>query len=165
MESPPRLDLGTIYIAPFMKRLIYYHSTCPEFSYGDGKVLSIQPHPTCGSASTSCVLCLNLIKGTFNIVILDSHTLAYIQQSTWHFHLQTPTYIYHAYHISNLTYIYHASHIKPYLRQQTNEHISSRQEHRHGMKQACDRYLNIQPSMFILIIKVNLNACCGHNGT
>ena len=67
--------------------------------------------------------------------------------------------IYHAYHISNLAYIYHASHIKLYPRQQTNEHISSRQEHRHDIKQACDGCLNIQPSMFILIIKVNSNAC------
>ena len=75
------------------------------------------------------------------------------------FHPQTLTYIYHAYHISNLAYIYHASHIKSYPRQQTNEHISSRQEHRHGIKQACDRCLSIQPSMFILIIKVTPYAC------
>ena len=39
MELPPRLSLGTINIAPFMKGLIYYQSTCPEFRYRDGKVL------------------------------------------------------------------------------------------------------------------------------
>ena len=44
MESPPRLDLGTINIAPFMEGLIYYQSMCPEFRYGDGKVLGTQPH-------------------------------------------------------------------------------------------------------------------------
>ena len=40
-----------------------------EFRYGDGKVLGTQPHPTHGSASSHYVLCLNLIKGPFNIVI------------------------------------------------------------------------------------------------
>ena len=78
MESPPRLGLGTIYIAPFTEGLIYYQSTCLKFRYGDGKVLCTQPHPTRGSASTHCVLHLNLIKGIFNIIILHSHTLAYI---------------------------------------------------------------------------------------
>ena len=33
-----------------------------------------QPYLTRGSASTHCVLCLNPIEGTFNIVFLDSHT-------------------------------------------------------------------------------------------
>ena len=74
MELLPRLGLGTICIAPFMEGFIYYQSTCPEFRYGDGKVLGTQPHPTHGSASTQCVLRLNLIKDIFNIVILNSHT-------------------------------------------------------------------------------------------
>ena len=39
IESPPRSGLGTINIAPFVEGLIYYQSTCPEFKYGDGKVL------------------------------------------------------------------------------------------------------------------------------
>jgi len=65
IESPPKL--GIINITPFMERLIYYQSTCPEFRYGDGKVLGIQPHRTRESASTHCVLCFNLIKDTFNI--------------------------------------------------------------------------------------------------
>ena len=73
MESTLRLGLGTINIMPFMEGLVYYKSTCSEFRYGDGKVLSTQPHLTRGSASTHCVPNLNLIKGTFNM--LYSHTL------------------------------------------------------------------------------------------
>ena len=74
MELLPRLGLGPINIAPFMEWLIYYQSTCSEFRYGDEKVLDTQPYLTRRSASTRCILHLNLIKGTFNIVILDSHT-------------------------------------------------------------------------------------------
>ena len=39
-----------------------------EFRYGDRKVLDIQPCLTCELASSHCVLRLNLIKGSFNIV-------------------------------------------------------------------------------------------------
>ena len=46
----------------------YYQSMCLTFRYEDGKVLGTQPHPTRGLASNHCVLCLNLIKGMFNIV-------------------------------------------------------------------------------------------------
>ena len=43
--------------------------------YGDGKMLGTQPHKTSRSASSHCVLCLNLIKGSFNIVICThAHT-------------------------------------------------------------------------------------------
>ena len=70
MESPPRLGLGTIYITPFMKWLIYYQSTCLKFRYGDEKMLGTQPHQTRGSTFTHCVLHFNPIKGTFNIVNL-----------------------------------------------------------------------------------------------
>ena len=65
MESPPKL--GIINIAPFMERLVYNQSMCPEFRYGNGKVLGIQPYRTRGSAFTHCVLYFNLIKDTFNI--------------------------------------------------------------------------------------------------
>ena len=74
MESPPRLGLRTIKITPFMEGLIYYQSMCLEFRYEDGKVLNTQPYLTCGLASTHCILRLNPIKSTFNIVILDSNT-------------------------------------------------------------------------------------------
>ena len=66
MESPSRLGLGTMNIAPFLKGLVFYQSTCPDFRYGDGKVLGTQPHSTRGLASTHCVPSLNLIKGRFN---------------------------------------------------------------------------------------------------
>ena len=56
-----------------MEGLIYYQSTCLKFRYEDEKVLSTQPHPTRGSASTHCVPRINPIKGKFNIVIL-THT-------------------------------------------------------------------------------------------
>ena len=62
IESPLRLDLETINIVSFMKRQIYYQSTCLKFRYGDEKVLGIQLHPTHGSTSTHCVLRFNLIK-------------------------------------------------------------------------------------------------------
>ena len=74
MESPPKLGLGTINTVPSMEGLVYYQSTCPKFRYGDKKVLDTQPYLTHESASTHCVLRLNLITGIFNIVILDSHT-------------------------------------------------------------------------------------------
>ena len=46
MELPPTLGLGTINIVPLVEGLIFYHIMCPEFRYGDGKVLSIQPDLT-----------------------------------------------------------------------------------------------------------------------
>ena len=79
MESPPRLGLGTINIAPFMEGLIYYQNTCSEFRYEDGKVLGTQPHLTCGTVFSHCILRLNLIKDTFNIHHPRlTRTLAYI---------------------------------------------------------------------------------------
>ena len=46
MELPPTLGLGTINIVPLVEGLIFYHIMCPEFRFGDGKVLSIQPDLT-----------------------------------------------------------------------------------------------------------------------
>jgi len=68
MESPPNLDLGTINMAPFVEGLIFYQSLCPEFRYGDRKVLSTQSHPTHKSTSTHCVPNINLIKDNFNML-------------------------------------------------------------------------------------------------
>ena len=68
MESPSSLGLRTINIAPFVEGLIFYQSRCLEFKYRDGKVLGTQPYPTSGSASTHCVLNLNLIKSNFNML-------------------------------------------------------------------------------------------------
>jgi len=82
MESPPRLGLGTINTAPSVERLIYYQSTCSKFRYGNEKVLGTQHYPTRESASTHCVLHLNLVKDILNTCITKSHThthtLAYI---------------------------------------------------------------------------------------
>ena len=81
-ESPPSFcnGLRTIYIASFRGRNFwsYYQSMSLEFSYGFGKVLGTQNNPTLGLASSHCVLCLNPIKGIFNIVSILIHTLAYI---------------------------------------------------------------------------------------
>ena len=68
MESPPSLGLGTINIVPFVKGLIFYQSTCPEFKNRDKKVLGTQPHSTCGSTSTYYVPNINFIKGNFNML-------------------------------------------------------------------------------------------------
>ena len=56
-----------------------------EFRYDFGKVLGTQNHPTYGSASTHCVLLLNLIKGIFNI--------AFYTHTHTHTHTHTLTYI------------------------------------------------------------------------
>ena len=98
MELSPRLGLGTINIASFVEGLIYYQSMYLEFRYGDGRVLGTQPYSTCGSASTHCVLCLNLIKGIFTTCILDSHTHTNIHLSNMAFSSQTLAYIYHTSH-------------------------------------------------------------------
>ena len=45
----------------------YYQRMDSEFRYDFGKVLSTQNYPTHRSASTHCVLRLNLIKDMFNI--------------------------------------------------------------------------------------------------
>ena len=49
------------------KDRFYYQSMGSEFIYEDGKVLGTQSHLTHGLASSHYVLCLNLIKGMFNI--------------------------------------------------------------------------------------------------
>ena len=108
MESPPRLGLGTINIAPFVEGLIYYQSTCLEFRYGEGKMLDTQPHPTCESTSTHYVLRFISLKthSTFALQTL-SHTHTHIHQNTSSkqhgiISSQTLAYICHAsHHISN----------------------------------------------------------------
>ena len=67
MESPPKLDLGTINIASFVEGLIYYQSMCSDFRYKDEKVLGTQSRLSHGSTFTHYVLRLNLIKDIFNI--------------------------------------------------------------------------------------------------
>ena len=49
-----------------------------KLSYGLRKVLGTQNRPTLRLAFSHCVLCLNPIKGTFNIASILTHTLAYI---------------------------------------------------------------------------------------
>ena len=56
-----------------MEGLILLPGIGSEFKYRDGKVLGTQPHPTRGLTSSHCVLCLNLIKVSINIVIY-THT-------------------------------------------------------------------------------------------
>ena len=127
MESPPRLVQGTINIASFRERLIYYQSMCPEFRYGDEKMLGTQSHPTCDSTSIHYVLRLNLIKDTFNIYHSRlTHILAHIQQTTWHHIIPNP--------------IIHLSCISSYLKPQHTFIIHGiisypRQKHRHGSSQ------------------------------
>ena len=68
--------LGTIYIASFRGRTIDLTTRYVglELRYDLGKVLSTQNRPALRLVSSHCVLCLNLIKGTLKIVILNSHT-------------------------------------------------------------------------------------------
>ena len=53
--------------------LSYYQIIGSEFKYGDEKLLDTQPDLTRRSTSSHCVLRLNPIKGSFNIVIY-THT-------------------------------------------------------------------------------------------
>ena len=57
-----------------------------EFRNGDEKVLGTQPHPIRESASSHYVLRLNLINGSFNIVIY-THIHASIHLSCTSYHL------------------------------------------------------------------------------
>ena len=123
MKSPLRLSLGTITQHPFMEGLILL----PKYGLGVqvqfGKVLGTHDCPTLGSASTHCVLRLNLIKGMFNIVSILTHTLTCIQQSNMAFSSQNPSI-----HLSHHSQGSKHTHI-----------IISRQKHRHGkINQTCD---------------------------
>ena len=72
-ESPHSFcnGLRTIYITSSRGRTIDLttRDMGSELWYGLGKVLGIQNRPMLRLASSHCVLCLNLIKGTLNIVI------------------------------------------------------------------------------------------------
>ena len=61
--------LGTIYSVLSRKDLFYLttRDMGSEFKYDFGKVLGTQNRPTLRFASSHCVLCLNPIKGIFNI--------------------------------------------------------------------------------------------------
>ena len=61
------------YSALMQKDQSYQQSMGSEFIYDFGKVLGTQNYPTRGSASTHYVLCLNPIKGLFNLH-LNTHT-------------------------------------------------------------------------------------------
>ena len=76
--------------------MILLQSTGSEFRYGFRKVLGNQNYPTYGLPSTHCILCLNLIKGTFNIVFYTfTHASIHLVINI-EFHSKTLTYIYHA---------------------------------------------------------------------
>ena len=81
-ESLPSFcnSLKTIYIAFSQERTIdlITKNMGSELRYSFGKVLSTQNRSTLRLASSHCVLCLNHIKGTFNIASILTHTLAYI---------------------------------------------------------------------------------------
>ena len=72
-------DLGIIYTASSQGR-IFDPTTRDmglELRYDFGKVLGIQIRPTLRLASSHCVLRLNPIKDTLNIVSILTHTLAH----------------------------------------------------------------------------------------
>ena len=118
-----------------------------EFRYRFRNVLGTQNCPTHGLASIHCVLHLNLIKGTFNICILYSHTHTSI-------HLE----INMAFHPKTLTYIYHAL-ILSHPRQQTNSWQNQRiigeyqeyQEHKHTHSNS--HIISIRPKLNYIPIK------------
>ena len=81
-ESLPSFcnGLGTIYTSPLKEGLanLTTRDMDSELRYSFRKVLGTQNCPTLRLASHHCVLCLNPIKGTLNIVSILTHTLAYI---------------------------------------------------------------------------------------
>ena len=72
--------LGTIYIASSQGMTIDLttRDMGSKLRYSFRKLLGTQNRPTLRLASSHCVLCLNPIKGTFNIASILTHTLAYI---------------------------------------------------------------------------------------
>ena len=81
-----------------MEGLIYYQSTCPEFRYGNRKVLGTQPHPTRGLASSHYILRLNLIKRIFNTAFYtQTHASIHLSKLlnpnihlSWHHNVHKP---------------------------------------------------------------------------
>ena len=109
------------------KNQSYYQSRGSEFRYRNA-----QSHLTRRSASNHCVLRLNLIKGSFNIVIYThTHTSIHLVINMASIIPKTLTYIYNAYHII--------------LSKVANNKISQGQKHRHGnIKETCDCILDIK---------------------
>ena len=58
-----------------------YQNTCLEFRYGDGKVLSTQPHLICGLASSHCVSHPNSIKESSNLHLPTDLAFTYMATS------------------------------------------------------------------------------------
>ena len=100
MELPPRLGLGTINIVPLCGRTsLTTRVWVRNLGLGDRKVLGTQPHPTRGSASSHCVLHLDLIKDSFNIFIYTyTHTLASSSNQHGNNHPKNPN-IHLSYHL------------------------------------------------------------------
>ena len=89
----------------------YYQSMSSEFRCEDEKVIGTQPHPTHGSTSSHCVLRLNLIKDSFNIVIyIHTYTIIHLVISMASI-IPKPNIHLSCQLISNRAYIYHAYHI------------------------------------------------------
>ena len=111
-------------------------------------------NPTHGSTSTHCVLRLNLIKSIFNIYHSRlTHTLAYIQQTTWHHLIPNPSI--------------HLSCISSYLKPQHTSIIHGiisypRLKHRHGSNQIS--IYHIQGIAYILAHHVHQNSHHFHQG-
>ena len=66
-KSPPRLSLGIIYVAPFVEGLILLLEYGFSVYVRPGKVLGTQDRRPVGRLPF-------IVKGIFNILILDSHT-------------------------------------------------------------------------------------------
>ena len=128
-----------------------------EFRYDFRKVLGTQNYSTRESASTHCVLRLNLIKYTFNIAFYThTHTLAYIKHGIKH--PKTLTYIYHTSHIKS------SIHLSCILSKQANKYlnylnrnINMLRSNRHAI--AMTRNLQIHQSKIKIIYQANAYSC------
>ena len=119
-----------------------YQSISSEFRYDFGKVLGTQNRPTRGSASIHYILCLNLIKGMFNIAFYThTHTNMHltinmasnIPKPNIHLSCSSTKPSIHLSYISTITnpnmFLSKASHL-------IWHHIMVKVEHRHGIKHA-----------------------------
>ena len=166
MESPTRLGLGIINIAPIRGRA-NLTTKVRVWSLGMGVGRCQTPNPTRSMDQFLVIMSYVLISLKAHSILLSmlTYTLAYIQQLTWHQSSQNPNIIYHdnSYQ-SQHTSIMHIISFHP--RQPTNK-ILQGQKHRHGsIKELLESIKNIKNANIFQVhisypnqMHIHMNAC------
>ena len=111
MESPPRLGLGTINIALLHgKTNLTTRVWVRSLGMGMGRCQAPNPTQPIGWLPVFVSYVVVSLKIDSILSSIPTHTLAYIQQLTWHQSSQNSIHLLWQL-ISNLAYIYHAYHI------------------------------------------------------